>query len=58
MKAIWIKNGKVENVSLWDENSTIPDGETIILKDDSFYVGIGFLYDGENFTQPSEEQAG
>ncbi len=52
MKAVWIKDNKVENITIWDENSRILDGQTIVLKEDDFFVAIGFLFDGTNFTPP------
>jgi hypothetical protein len=56
MKAAWLKNGFVENISVWDENSRTPEGYEIVLIEDDIYVGIGSSYDGSNFIQPMAEE--
>jgi len=53
MKAIIIKNGVVENISVWDANSNRPEGYEVVVVDNDFYVGIGFLYVNGVFSSPS-----
>lgn len=52
-KIAMIKNGIVENISIWDGRSKwSPDGYTLINITDNPKVDIGWLYDGHIFTAP------
>lgn len=49
-----VKNDLVENIILWDGDDDWPTPEEYLvvkLKDDQD-VGIGYKYDGKNFTSP------
>lgn len=48
-----IKNGVVENISLWDGDTTRwqpPEGVLTIPAPDN--VGVGWTYDGETWSKP------
>jgi len=45
----------VENVALWDDDSTDPPGFTVVLVEDNAFVGPGFTYDGTEFHPPITE---
>jgi len=53
MKAIIIKNGIVENISVWDGDSNRPQDCEVVVVDNDFYVDIGFLYVNGVFNSPS-----
>ncbi|HFN7764878.1 hypothetical protein AB06_2760 [Escherichia coli 2-474-04_S1_C1] len=48
-----VKNGVVENVVVWDGIGNIFDNY-IVVNIENINAGIGWLYDGEAFTPPSE----
>ncbi|EKS6745954.1 tail fiber assembly protein [Enterobacter kobei] len=50
-----IKNGVVENVVIWDGEGDIFDDYTAV-KLDGLTAGIGWTYDGEQFTAPPEPE--
>lgn len=52
MKAVWIESGIVVNVTLWDEEASIPAGAEIRLVADETYVGPGCLVIGDEYQAP------
>ena len=50
-----IQNDEVVNVVVWDGavEWAPPQGSTVNLLPDDSPVSIGYLFDGENYTQPS-----
>ena len=44
----------VENVGVWSDGSSAPEGRSVIIVQDDFYVGPGFRWNGgTDFTPPS-----
>lgn len=54
MKAALINpQGIVENIIVWDENSSAPDGFEAIVLDDDFSISIGFIHErDQKFIDP------
>lgn len=57
MRYARIINGLVANVELWGEQPPAADGVTFVELASDSPVGIGYSYDGENFTAPEPEPA-
>jgi hypothetical protein len=55
MKAILINSENiVENIIVWDESCTAPEGLTSIIVEDDFLISTGWIYNGNNtFTDPN-----
>lgn len=55
MRYAIIKDGVVDNVIVWDEETSYhTDGELVSL--DGITAGVGWTYDGSTFIQPPEPE--
>jgi hypothetical protein len=57
MKAAIInpETGVVENVGVWSDESSPPEGRHVVIVQDDFYVGPGFHWEGgTSFTPPQK----
>lgn len=55
-----VREGVVENVILWDSENSVwdaPEGVDVILVPWEEFVGVGYLFDGKNFTSPQEPES-
>jgi hypothetical protein len=49
MKAVWIKDNKVIDLSVWTEDSVYPADIQILVVEDDAIIGLDYLYDGKTF---------